>query len=113
MLAEPGFALDGSILVGMPQYDETLDVHSVSSDDDGGITYDRIPNPPAQPQQQPLTQPQQHPVPLVAASPEPGPTAVPVSPGTVTDWGVIGTAVAGLAWFFSQLGPFAEDVPVG
>jgi RHS repeat-associated protein len=112
--AAPGFALNSSILVAMPEYDETLDVHSVNPGrDDGGITYARIPNPPAQPQQQPQAQPQQQPVPVVAASPQPGPAPVPLSPGTAVDWGVLGTAVAGLAWLFSQVGPYVEDAPVG
>jgi hypothetical protein len=41
-----------------------------------------------------------------------GLTAAPAAPGTTVDWGVLGTAVAALAWFFNQLGPVAEDVPV-
>lgn len=108
--AAPGFALNSSILVAMPEYDETLDIHSVNPGrDDGGITYARIPNPPAQPQ----AQPQQQPVPVVAASPQPGPAPVPLSPGTAVDWGVLGTSAAGLAWLFSQVGPYVEDAPVG
>ena len=34
------------------------------------------------------------------------------APGTAVDWGVLGTAVAALAWFFDQFGLVAENVPV-
>jgi hypothetical protein len=92
----------------MPQYSETLSVRSAGPAN-GAISYARIPNAPAT-QPQPQAQPQQQPVPLVAASPQPGPAPVPVSPGTAIDWGVLGTAVAAIAWFMSQVG---QDVPAG